>query len=173
MGAAGAAVGSGVGGGEGCRVGGSGAGRESQSYCSGQDDGDAVFHVGLLFLIFQLNGKGKRAKPLRPHRLGHLPTAWCGFCAGFARVTAAPHGVGGGVFGDTAALLHFLQAQAVIPPVACCAGVAAVGIGVGRGRDKRLAVFTAEGAAVGTVGGYGPIAKTLKRKTTKIAIDST
>ena len=30
---------------------------------------------------------------------------------------------------------------------------------MGRGRDKRLAVFTAEGAAVGTVGGYGPIAE--------------
>ena len=115
--------------------------------------------MGLLFLIFQLNGKGKRAKPLRPHRLGHLPTAWGGFCAGFARVTAAPHGVGGGVFGDTAALLHFLQAQAVIPPVACCAGVAAVGIGVGGGRDERPAVLAAEGAAVSAVGGYGPIAE--------------
>ena len=85
------------GGGEGCRVGGSGAGRESQSYCSGQDDGDIVFHVGLLLLIFQLNGKGKWAKPLRPHRLGHLPTAWGGFCAG------------GGVFGDTAALYIFCR----------------------------------------------------------------
>lgn len=40
------------GGGEGCRVGGSGAGRESQGHCGGQDDGDAVFHGGPPFLIY-------------------------------------------------------------------------------------------------------------------------
>ena len=33
--------------------------------------------------------KGQRAVPLRPRKLGQLPTAWGAFCAGFAREKAS------------------------------------------------------------------------------------
>ena len=32
---------------------------------------------------------GEAAEPLRPRRLGQLPTLWGAFCAGFARVKAS------------------------------------------------------------------------------------
>ena len=45
--------------------------------------------------LFRLAGSGSMAKPLRPRKLGQLPTSWGAFLAGKARAKASPYRGGG------------------------------------------------------------------------------